>query len=128
MFRKDKDYGKDIEGEWEEDAEDAEDDEGDGNDDEHDGKVDHDGDEDKNVYEEELDETHRSEGVDPKENRLHDCRCQKDTLKRFIPLVYSPAKNLPMKPLPSKPPLRPPPARPQAPGQPTSRAAMEDYF
>lgn len=128
MFRKDKDYGKDIEGEWEEDAEDAEDDEGDGNDDEHDGKVDHDGDEDKNVYEEEFDETHRSEGVDPKENRLHDSRCQKDALKRFIPLVYSPAKNLPMKPLPSKPPLRPPPARPQAPGQPTSRAAMEDYF
>lgn len=128
MFRKDKDYGRDIEGEWEEDAEDAEDDEDDGNDDELDGKVDHDGDEDKNVYEEGFDETHRSEGVDLKENRLHDCRCQNDALRRFIPLVYSPAKTLPMKPLPSEPPLRPPPARPQAPGQPTSRAAMEGYF
>lgn len=120
MFRKDKDHGRDGEDEWEEDAED------DGNDEE-DGKGDQDDNEDENVDEEEFDERGESEGVDPKENPLCDYRCQKVRLRRFIPRVYSPAK-LPMKPLPSELPPSPPPARPQAPGQPTSRAAMESYF
>lgn len=102
MLRKDKYHGKDGEGEWEEDAGDDEDDK-----------------EDKNL----KDETAVSEGFDPKENRLHDYRRENTRLRRFIPIVYSPAKPLQM-----EPPRRPPPARPQAPGQPTSRAAMEGYF
>lgn len=107
MLRKDKYHGKDGEGEWEEDAGDDEDDK-----------------EDKNL----KDETAVSEGFDPKENRLHDYRRENTRLRRFIPIVYSPAKPLQMEPPPRPPPARPPPARPQAPGQPTSRAAMEGYF
>lgn len=115
MFRKDKDQGRDGEVEWEEDAED------DSNDDEDDN-------EDKNVDEEESEDNGVSDRVGTKEARLRDCRCQNARLRRFIPMVYSPAKPLTMEPIPSEPPLRPPPARPQTPGKQTPRAAMEGYF
>ena len=116
IFRKETDHARDGEVEWEEDAE------YDGNDDEDED------DEDKNADEEDFDDNGVSDKVDPKENRLRDCRCQKALLTRFTPTVYSPAKPLTIEPLPSEPPHRPPPERPQAPGQPTSRAAMEGYF
>lgn len=112
MFSKDKDQGRDGEGGWEEDAVD------DLNEDEDDGRDDQGDKEDKDVGEDEFDKTGVSEGVHPKEDRLHDCRCHRARVRRFVP----------MKPLPSEPSLRPPPARPQTPGQPTSRATMEGYF
>lgn len=116
MFRKDTDHARDGEVEWEEDAE------YDVNDDEDEDE------EDKNADEEDCDDNGVSDKVDPKENRLRDCRCQTARLRRFTPMVYSPAKPLTIEPLPSEPRLRPSPARPQTPGQPTSRAAMEGYF
>lgn len=119
MFRKEIDHARDGEVKWEEDAE------YDGNDDEDDEDED---DEDKNADEEDFDDSGVSDKVDPKENRLRDCRCQKTRLRRFTPMVYSPAKPLTIEPLPSEARLRPSPARPQAPGQPTSRATMEGYF
>lgn len=116
IFRKEKDNARDGGVEWEEDAQ------CDGNDDEDEDE------EDKNADEEDCDDNGVPEKVDPKENRLRDCRCQTTGLRRFTPVVYSPAKPLTREPLPSEPRPRPFPARPQTIGQPTSRAAMEGYF
>lgn len=116
MFRKETDHARDGEVKWEEDAE------YDGNDDEDED------DENKNADEEDFDDTGVSDKDDPTENRLRDCRCQMNRLRRITPMVYSPVKPLTIEPLPSEARLRPSPARPQAPGQPTSRAVMEGYF
>lgn len=123
MLRKETDHARDGKVEWEEDAEcddnDDEDDEADEAD-----EADED-DEDKNADE---DDNGVSDKVDRKENRLRESRCQRTRLKRFTPMVYSSAKSLATEPLPSEPRRLPSPTRPQAPGQPTSRAAMEGYF
>lgn len=119
MLRKETDHTSDGKGEWEEDAEYDDNDDNNYNDDEDEDDEDENADEDGNGV---------SDKVDLKENRLRDCRRQKNRLKRFTPMVNSSAKPPTTGPLPFELRRRPSPARPQAPGQPTSRAAMEGYF